>query len=169
MRRQRGVTLILAIALLVVLTMVMLTSLQITYGQEKIGFNQRDMQTAFHAAEAALREGELWVREQTAVPSAVSVCASTPCDVWENGAITPGTSDGTWWATNGRAFTGAIELVSSTPQFVVQEVMTVPFELSPESLANDEGYHYYRITARGVGKEDNTIVILESIFATEFK
>ena len=57
-RRQKGITLIVGLILLLVMTMLGLTAVQVTTQQERMAGNLRDRNIAFQAAESALREGE---------------------------------------------------------------------------------------------------------------
>lgn len=57
-RRQKGITLIVGLIPLLVMTMLGLTAVQVTTQQERMAGNLRDRNIAFQAAESALREGE---------------------------------------------------------------------------------------------------------------
>ena len=58
LRKQNGITLIVGLILLLVMTMLGLTAIQVTTQQERMAGNLRDRNIAFQAAESALREGE---------------------------------------------------------------------------------------------------------------
>lgn len=65
-RAQRGVALVVALILLVVITLVGLAAVSGTIMQNKMAANQYDRQIAFQASEAALREGEAAILTATA-------------------------------------------------------------------------------------------------------
>jgi len=64
-QKQRGVALITALILLLVLTVVGVSSLANTVLEERMAGNMRERQIALQAAEAALREGERRVRSES--------------------------------------------------------------------------------------------------------
>ena len=59
--RQRGVVLVTGLIFLVILTLLGVTAMQTTILEERMAGNLRDENLAFQAAEAALREGELFL------------------------------------------------------------------------------------------------------------
>lgn len=61
---QRGATLIIAMIMLLLLTIIGLSSMRGTSLQESMAGNMRDSSLAQHAAEAALRQGEAVVTEK---------------------------------------------------------------------------------------------------------
>ncbi len=61
---QRGATLIIAMVMLLLLTIIGLSSMRGTSLQESMAGNMRDSSLAQHAAEAALRQGEAVVTEK---------------------------------------------------------------------------------------------------------
>ena len=66
-RRQKGITLIVGLILLLVMTMLGLTAVQVTTQQERMAGNLRDRNIAFQAAESALREGESALENQCVI------------------------------------------------------------------------------------------------------
>jgi type IV pilus assembly protein PilX len=72
-KSQRGATLIVAILFLLVITVLGISSWQMSNGEEKMAGLTRDRQLAFEAAEAALRDAEHDIRGKCATNS---VCAS---------------------------------------------------------------------------------------------
>lgn len=65
--RQRGATLLIALVLLVVMTLLGLSSIRSTSMQERMGANLYDRSLAFQAVESALREAEATITINTAV------------------------------------------------------------------------------------------------------
>ena len=60
-QKQQGFTLIMALAFMVFLTLIVLSMVNITSSDEKIARNTRDKDIAFAAAEAAMRDAEMYV------------------------------------------------------------------------------------------------------------
>jgi type IV pilus assembly protein PilX len=69
---QKGATLIVAILFLLVITVLGISSWQMSSGEEKMAGFTRDRQLAYEAAEAALRDAEYDLR---------GVCAQQPCNL----------------------------------------------------------------------------------------
>lgn len=65
--RQRGATLLIALVMLVVMTLLGLASIRSTSMQERMGANLYDRSLAFQAVESALREAEARITINTAV------------------------------------------------------------------------------------------------------
>jgi len=69
---QRGVALVVALILLVVITLVGLAAVRGTIMQQKMTANFYDREIAFQATEAALRQAEALVQVTPVVPSATT-------------------------------------------------------------------------------------------------
>ena len=65
---QRGMTLIIALIFLLILTMLGVTAMQSTVVEERIAGNTRDKDTAFQSAEAGLRAGEAYLLANACTP-----------------------------------------------------------------------------------------------------
>ena len=120
--RQQGVALIMALAFLMILTIIGVTALSTTSLQEKMAGNVQDKHTAFQAAESALRQAESVVEAWSSKPSFTSNA---------NGLFTPqpaGTSP--WWysvdwtdTTNTvLGYTGTIAEVSQMPAYIIEDL-----------------------------------------------
>lgn len=59
---QQGAALVVSLIMLLLMTLVGVTAMQVTMMQEKMVANSRDINTAFQAAETALKRGELYAR-----------------------------------------------------------------------------------------------------------
>src|SRR5262245_19384474 len=101
-RLQRGAALVTSLLLLLVLTIIGVTTMQMSRMQERMSGNSRDVNVAFQGAEAGVRSGESYLRTLTVRPVA---CSKTPCTVWMsgtaggNGRVELQTKN--WWDTNG--------------------------------------------------------------------
>ncbi|RMH85491.1 hypothetical protein EA796_08255 [Pseudomonas sp. AOB-7] len=79
MKRQRGVVLLVCLVMVLILTVIGLASMSGSTLQERMVGGTRDYNTAFQAAEAALRSGEAYVRQQveaSADPASLFLVAS---------------------------------------------------------------------------------------------
>ena len=89
MYREQGSTLIVALIMLLLISLIAVSSMQDTILQERMVSNTEDRALAFEAAEAALREGETVIDKG-------NVTARGFCDnpILENGAIDDPDCDG---------------------------------------------------------------------------
>lgn len=145
-RRQSGAVLIIGLILLVVLTLLGVQGMRTNLAQERMAFNVKERNLAFQAAEAALRAGERqnpnngFVHDALALPD-------------------PANWDGT--ASNG-AGTGTVAdfsaELSANPSFHMGPPRYVPNGIS-EPI---EYQPIYPVTARGVGAQPTSVVVLQS-------
>lgn len=159
--RQTGMALITGLIFMVVLTLLALAAMRTTTLEERMSGNTRDRDLAFQAAEAALRAGEQVLQGAT-LPAFASGTSYTP-------RISAGTLSTYWqnthpWATQSVAAWQPAG-TSAAPQYVIEEMGATGGGggggLGIGAL-NDEGV--YRVTARGVGRSANTVVILQAVY-----
>lgn len=161
---QRGATLIVALILLLILTMVGVAGMQDTTLQEKMVGNMRDRNLAFQAAEASLRGGEKFLQAATVpafnnsgglINSAYPNLRAGDPDFW----------DGYPWASNSRAYGTTFSEISAAPRYVIEEVPTV---LAPAGESIKFGalkeIKSYRVTSRATGGTTDAVVILQSTY-----
>lgn len=160
--RQSGVALITGLIFMVVLTLLALAAMRTTTLEERMSSNARDRDLAFQAAEAALRAGEEVLQGAT-LPTFAAGTAYTP-------RIAAGTLVTYWqnthpWATESATTDWQPDGTSAAPAFVIEEMGATAGSggggLGIGAL-NNEGV--YRVTARGVGSNPNTVVILQAVF-----
>ncbi len=170
-KRQGGAILITALMILLLLTIFGLSSMGTNILEEKMAGNMRDRNSAFQAAESALRAAEAWLATQTTM----DISSSGP--VWDVKSLDPDTSndtpwwgevDAAWWENTDNgviALTGADELpgVASQPEYIIEKLPPRPTGLGAgEDLGAADTY--LQITARGVGGAPTTVVMLQSIY-----
>lgn len=155
---QRGVTLIVCLVFLLLLTLIGVSSMQNANLQEKMAGSVKLRNESFQMAESALRQGE-----NTVAPSAytIAVCSSLarcapPAEA--NTIVAAGTnatSGVTWVAGDGGGFYG-IQFIGTTID---------PMVLASGAPVTDSGTSYllYRITA--VGTRGTSTTVLESVYA----
>ncbi|MBS0289910.1 MAG: hypothetical protein JSS07_07760 [Proteobacteria bacterium] len=169
-KAQTGMVLITGLIFLMVLTLIGISSMSASVLTERMTKNFRDISTAFESAEGALGDGEQWVQSQTSAPVPVSTCSAVPCKVWTYNSL--GTNfwsqASSWWQTNGIPFSSTISNVAEQPFYIIEQFSFVPYQLSPDAQSKNQGYYYYRITARATGETTTTNAIVQSIFVTQF-
>ena len=164
---QRGVALVVALILLVVITLVGLAAVRGTIMQQKMTANFYDREVAFQATEAALRQAEALVQGTAVVPSATSpVTLGFDCRA-PNGGVghtcrpDPFNDTGVPAAQIQPVATSSFNaggVSAGQPQYVIEYMgnFTIP---SPtvKQLSNCSGYapcgnnntaDFYRVTAR---------------------
>lgn len=167
--KQKGMAIIMALVFLLILTVLGITATNSSILSEKMSQNMKDMTGAFQAAESALGDGEDWLHDQGSIPSAVSSCTSSPCNVWAlNSLSTPYLQTSSWWLSNARSYSASIPNAAAQPMYIIELYSFVPYDLSPNTLATGRGYYYYRVTARGMGSTNSAVANVQSIYATQY-
>ncbi len=159
---QQGVVLIVSLILLLLLTLIGTTGMQMTSLEEKMAGNMRDRNLAFQAAESALAAGELYLKTVAPMPSPFCSKANgrfLPLDKDCNSATneTVPVWESINWDTDSVAYTGVLSNLSASPHYIIEDMSCT----TPPCAA---GTHNYRITARATGGSADTVVILQSIF-----
>ena len=177
-QNQRGFSLIMALGFMVFLTLIVLSMVNVTSSDEKIARNSRDKDLAFAAAEAALRDAEMYVSGSYMYPYNpklnvalyTSNCANALCDL-RSTPVNLGTrnffSSDTYgsksnvlgYASDGvthTTYSPWINGVASQPRYLIEVVNTNdPSGNNPIA---------YRITAQSVGKSMDTRVTLQELY-----
>ncbi len=175
-RHQHGVALITGLIFLVVLTLIAVTAARMAGLEERMSGNMRDRSLAVQAAEMALRDAErdilggagiIRAPAISGITNFVSACTDGLC---YNGI--QGNASGSDWNTTPvwslvsmtaapsvgyGTYTGAANIpgVSAPPRYIIEGIQKT--ELG-------EIVYYYRITARAVGANPNTVVWLQEVF-----
>lgn len=163
---QRGVVLIVCLVFMLIMTVIAASAMQSTTLQERMAGNARDTNSAFQAAEAALRAAERVLQGASLGTFNGSNGLYQQCAV---SATTCSTPD---WSA--RSSTGWLSIsnfgggVSAAPQYYIEELPDV--EQQSVSLDADSArtpLAIYRITARGFGVSDKSMVVLRTIYRRE--
>lgn len=187
-RAQRGFSLIVGLIFLVAITLLGVIAMKNTILQERMAGGMRDRSLAFQAAEAALRDakhdllnlrsgGNLCAPADNCHPNnpiqlesgflptcALGRCYDLPSDGLGYGGVA---GQPAWVAFPLDAgpgvrygfYTGALPIanVAAQPRYLIEAFTDV------NGLNQPKGY--YRITARAVGANPNTVVTLQEVFA----
>jgi type IV pilus assembly protein PilX len=170
---QRGISLVIVMIFLLILSALGVTAMQSSTFSARIAGNESDRNLAFQAAEAALRDAELDIKNTRADGSLCTAstagcrselinrgdgfdttCPLGRCD--STAMATPVWEDTTKWATSGASvaygtYTGATALpvVAQQPRYLLEY-----FPLGDSTV--------YRITAVGFGANTSTQIMLQS-------
>lgn len=180
--KQSGAVLVLSLLMLFVLTLIGVSSINTTTMEEKMSGNSRNQQLAFHAAEIAIREAEIFLTI-TSNPPALFTATSGANGLYtlSKGPSNYNATDKGWWANsaNGRKTYGVKPKLTtptydlaSAPQYTIeyrgvskQKEATDPTLSGGESVNEGQGgIAIFRITARGTGLTDNAVVVIQSHF-----
>lgn len=144
--RQGGMTLVVSLIFLLILTILGVTAMNTSSLQQKMAGNMRDSDMALQAAETGLRggEGQLNLLYVTGKPVADTSGSS---GVWSQG--TTNVLLDSWWTANGITYTGSLGY--SNPQYVIEEADYVPDSLVLQKGGQQSGTQYYRISSNSVG------------------
>lgn len=170
--QQRGISLVIVMIFLVILSLLGISAMQSSTLSSRIARNEADRNLAFQAAEAALRDGELDVRNQRFDRSPCiegasgcrakrikaqtrfdAACTEGRCAF--QSTVAPWETSSKWTSTGASvsygAYTGAvaIPIVSAQPRYLL-EALPLP---NPT----------YRITAVGFGANPSTQVMLQIV------
>lgn len=174
--KQRGAILMVSLIMLLVMTMIAISAMRSTTLEERMGGNTRNQETAFQAAEAALRAGESSLMGNTAEPLATSDGST---DIWVLDAPDPdstnaiawwkeSTRDQSWWTSSAVSYTGTLSGVGSAPLYLIEEADFVRDSLNLGTQQDESGQVYYRVTARATGGDDLARVLLQSTYAKRY-
>jgi type IV pilus assembly protein PilX len=182
-RRQRGVILITAMLLLIVVTIMALSMFRGYGAQERLAGNTRDKQRALAAAISAQQYAEFQLASGAAplpgvcpagiLPSGMQVCLPPPAPApLPNFATLPWASGVTYSVFTSNAINGVSNVISATgtadnatqsasyvqaPQFNV-------IDLGPNAPGALPAGEVYQVDAVGFGGTSNTVAVVESTF-----
>lgn len=188
-RKQSGTVLIFSLVILIVLTLLGISAMQVSTMEEIMAGNLKDCNQGFQSAEAAIRDATRWLstRREKPEPSLTATNNVYSSDAYTLGeAVTPATLSFDWdtkairygsldanstvisnvigSCDPGTAPTGTVMTdLYSLPCSVIEEHEFIPDDLDPDTYAKGIGRYYYRITTRGFGGTEKAQPRLESI------
>lgn len=175
-KQQSGVTLIVGLIMVLLLTIIGLAAIRGSNMQEMMAGNARDHQIAFEAAEAALRDGESnLINGHTSIDGKISSNAvgfyegfDTPGHFFwlgrDAGSITAFN-----WDSEAATYSGNLAHVNEQPKYAVEKLD----DLAPgmdgsaagfKSVQQQEPRVMFRVTTRGEGANENTVVVLQTTY-----
>ena len=183
--KQGGIVLFVALVFLVILTLLGISNMQVSILEERMtgAFGDRNT-VAFESAELALRDAEAYLNSNTlplfnntvAGLHAAYSNSSNP-SFWQaaqTSTTVPACTGSAatsfnWLQTTATDACSSVQLAAArkipgsleAPRYVIEYLAKVP---KPGSLLNPQFNTVYRITARGVGGQASTVVILQSTY-----
>lgn len=163
-KRQRGAVLLVSLVMLLLLTIIGLSAVNMTTLDTRIAANAKDKKFAFDAAEAALNQAGSVLAPGEPLPTSNTegFQETTLADEWWMSA------DSSWWSTNGASIADYSGRVSSAGYIIEQteEIRGSAGERVRDiTLGTPKPVtRFYRVTARGVGP-GGADVALQSIYA----
>ncbi|MGI4849510.1 MAG: pilus assembly PilX family protein [Janthinobacterium lividum] len=187
-RSQRGSVLIITLVMLIVLTMLVLAAMSTNTAEERMAGNARDWNTAFQAAEAALRDAQRDIAKAPRISGATNFeagCSTAGlCLLSTTGTpnwIVLNAGDAGWIGSSDDAvasksvkygtYTAAPTLntasvtLAAAPRYII-EVMPLQDGGSikkPQAGGASTSY-YYRVTAVGFGQNLSSRVMLQAVY-----
>jgi len=164
---QRGAALITALLLLLVLTILGVSVMQMSRVQERMAGNTRDINVGFETAEGTLRNAEALIRAQPERPIA---CPAATCVFRASGSVGDvAIQNNAWWTANGQAFADgnhqAMSGVAANPRYVIEELAVVA---SVDPTDPTAGRTFYQVTARSTGASGLANTVVQSTYARKY-
>lgn len=159
--RQQGAALVASLMMLLLITLFAITAMEGATVQGKLANYSRNHETAFQAAEMALREAEVFLQtnprpawEEFGTGAYDGLYAETPANSPE-----PWEQMGNWTGSGSRVVVVPANTYAEPPRFMVQRLSET--DISP-NMNGGEVVRMIRITAMGVGTQANSRVFLQS-------
>jgi type IV pilus assembly protein PilX len=163
-RAQRGISLIVSLVLLVLVTLIALGSMRGVVLQTRMSGTTHDRSLAFEASEAALREAERHAVTATSADFPANGCANGYC-------ATPAVADTPRWMDTAfagwRAAAAVVPADAPTPEAIVEDMGDAPNWLGCENEIPRQpncSTRRYRISARSTA-DGRASVLVQSQFA----
>lgn len=168
---QRGITLVMTLVFLLLLTILGVTAINTSTLQEKMSGNLRDQDVAFQAAESALRGGEDSVGLLAQAAGNRNPDSQTNCTncIWTIGTALP--LNDAWWASWKTEYGSSSKDLTQTyadPSFVIEYGGFSKDNINIGGWSPSQGLHYYRITARAEGVTPTARAMLESTYRVRY-
>lgn len=177
---ERGSVLVISLVILLVLTLIGIGGMSTTIMQEKMVGNARERETAFQAAEAALRDAEEEIRTTIDLTKpfrpncAGGYCepASSGRDVWEDATLVDWESE-TWdsasnvidYSSKTGPSDAVLDGVGKQPGYILERLQVVAVGQSLLSSAPpSSGNQWYRVTAEGYGRNPSAKAMVQSVY-----
>ena len=158
--RQQGITLIVCMIVLLVITLLGLSSIRDTSMEERMAGNMKSQNVAFQAAESALREGERFIETIAVLPDFDGTNGLYPqlTEPWPASASS--------WAVSSavRSFSGSLSGAAGTPVYIIEQMDAESALASSAAGQVMNTTAFYRITTRAVGNTETARIVLQSIY-----
>ncbi len=143
---------------LVLLTLLGLSTFGVSVLEERMSGNARDRIRAFQATEAALRDCETFVAVNNPTfndSSGMYQPAAAGADPrWKESDI--------WSDSRAKTYGNGIALVASQPRCIAEQLPSIVEPPQVGRPTSTPRYRFYRVTARGTGASNQTVVMLQT-------
>jgi type IV pilus assembly protein PilX len=164
---QKGVVLIVGLLVVLLAGILSLAAIRGSGMQEAMAGNMRNHNVAFQSAESALRDGENFVLNTTPLP-AFNGASGRYQELPPANSVLLFTAAN--WVDPARVVSPALNLsaVAAQPTYVIEALNSDTPKAKAmtgsgtDANSPDLGADYYRVTARGVGLTNDSVVILQS-------
>jgi len=164
--RQNGVTLVISLILLLVMTLLGMAAIRLINSEERMAANTYDRSIAFQATESTLKSIEDLIESEKPQPTAgCAVTGSLMACAPPTPTSTPRWDDSTFtsWRDAAAVGTGSLAV---TPKYFV-EYLGDTYTCRPGDPSDPNSCKRYRITAKVDGGGGRASVMLQSIYATD--
>lgn len=178
--RERGAALIVALIFLIILTLLGTSGTMNNALQERMAGNTRNRDLAFQAAEYALTDAEDVLGDTVSAVGAYINAAieidkgkDTTLPTRPSGLLLDGekhANDFVYWRDtfdwgSGQpiAVNDVVDSVETQPSYIIEQMPSAT-ETDPLDASKTITYHYYRVTAQGIGGVSDAVVILQTMY-----
>lgn len=178
---QDGAVLFVSLVFLFVLTLIGLSGMQNSNLQEKMAGNMRERSLAFQAAETALKAGELLLENENhnlafncggGTDGLYDISQTSAADASLSCTMASPEKDSSWTSTTDfltvlkNNITHPFANLNDKPKYILEKLGPAMGQAGDSLEANQpqsKKLFYYRVTARGVGLSNNSVVVLQSV------
>jgi type IV pilus assembly protein PilX len=154
--KQTGISLAIALVMLMVISLLSLTALQVAGFEQKMTNQITDKYLSFQAAETALVTAETGLMAFVQQPTAKTSCAAPLC---VNSLIRQDLRQHTaaWWLNNAQPYPSQLLHHSQPPRYVIEHYRFIP---DNPTIGNGirSGLTYFRVSSRGTAGHNNSAV-----------
>lgn len=165
-RPSRGLVLVMALLVLLTLTLLALTGAHSAAIQKRLAANAQDEALALARADRALKTGERWLLSHASTTPPPGCPGNCPADrpLWSAFAAAdrPVTQHDGWWLAHGETLDGSRALDGGHGEWMA-EILPAPAQPWPPAAGSE--LRWYRVSARGSGRNGRPLVAIESVFA----
>jgi type IV pilus assembly protein PilX len=169
--QQRGVALVTALIFLVILTLLGLSVVGSTTAEEKLGRNTRDLDIAFAAADAGMRDAELaltgswkWPYSPLHMTDFTDSCTNGLCDSRYAAQATPVDKLDFYSSATPGVVLGSATSTAALPGLQSGSQPRYMIEAMCKNDPPNCQVQVFRITAQARGRLPNTRVVLQEVF-----
>ncbi len=158
--QQQGVTLLTALMLLFIITLLTLNSVNTTLLDSKIASNLRDSDFSFQTAEITLKEAEKYLHTTEPLPIFNDTNGLLPYEPETTRILA---DDSVWDSVSHTEVSlPTIFHIATPPEYVIEQLPSTGNNGTLEAGTPHENA-YYRVTAKSKGATGNSVVVLQTV------